>query len=142
MIYICITNIDYTTGIPCTEAPMRTGPTVPSIKGFVFDWNNISKWPIATTQQGVYLEAPLMFGSCDDDADLSVSGIISTYPAEEYQTLRVAEHQARKPFPSWVGDFETMRWEAPVPYPLDNKEYYWDESIINWVEVTRVNIFP
>ena len=32
--YIQITNIDADTGILCTEAPMRTGPAIPSVKGF------------------------------------------------------------------------------------------------------------
>lgn len=41
-----------------------------------------------------------------------------------------------KPFLSWSLNETTCQWESPVPYPADGKEYYWDESIINWVEVT------
>jgi len=38
-----------------------------------------------------------------------------------------------KPYESWVkGDNE---WVAPVPYPQDEKHYYWDEATISWVEV-------
>ena len=41
-----------------------------------------------------------------------------------------------KPFPSWVLNESTWLWEAPVIKPADDKKYVWDESIINWKEVT------
>jgi hypothetical protein len=39
---------------------------------------------------------------------------------------------APQPFPSWlrVGSF----WEAPVPYPTDDKFYTWDEATLSWIE--------
>lgn len=40
-----------------------------------------------------------------------------------------------KPYESWILDTDTFQWGSPVPYPQDDKQYYWDESIINWVEV-------
>jgi hypothetical protein len=40
------------------------------------------------------------------------------------------------PYPSWVLNTLTWLWEAPVPYPQDNKQYFWDEKIINWKEAT------
>lgn len=40
-----------------------------------------------------------------------------------------------KPFPSWVLDEATCRWEAPVPYPTDGKWYTWDEATQQWVAV-------
>jgi hypothetical protein len=40
-----------------------------------------------------------------------------------------------KPYPSWVLDEATCRWEAPVPYPTDGKRYIWDEATQTWVEV-------
>jgi hypothetical protein len=42
---------------------------------------------------------------------------------------------APKRFPSWVLNEDTCKWEAPVPRPIDNKEYDWDEATLNWVEV-------
>ena len=39
-----------------------------------------------------------------------------------------------KPFESWVLDEDTCRWEAPVPYPNDEKVYLWDEGSLSWVE--------
>lgn len=38
-----------------------------------------------------------------------------------------------KPYNSWVLDEVSCRWEAPVPYPEDNKQYYWDETTLSWV---------
>ena len=40
---------------------------------------------------------------------------------------------APKPYPSWVLNEETCRWEAPVPYPNDGQMYSWDESTKSWV---------
>lgn len=39
-----------------------------------------------------------------------------------------------KPYPSWVLDESTCRWEAPTPYPTDGKRYMWDEATQQWVE--------
>ena len=40
-----------------------------------------------------------------------------------------------KPFPSWTSNETTCTWEAPVPYPTDNKPYTWDEDNQVWVEI-------
>jgi hypothetical protein len=42
---------------------------------------------------------------------------------------------APKPYDSWVLNEETCRWEAPIPYPTDGKEYRWSEFDLDWVEV-------
>lgn len=39
-----------------------------------------------------------------------------------------------KPYPSWLLNTTTCDWNAPVPYPNDGKEYYWDETTQSWVE--------
>lgn len=43
---------------------------------------------------------------------------------------------ASKPFPSWLLDTNTCQWQAPVPYPTDGKNYYWNEDTQQWVEIT------
>jgi hypothetical protein len=43
---------------------------------------------------------------------------------------------APKPFPSWVLDEQTCRWEAPIAYPSDGKYYRWNEATQSWIEVT------
>lgn len=39
-----------------------------------------------------------------------------------------------KPFDSWVLNEELYKWEAPVAYPTDGKQYDWDEENLRWVE--------
>jgi hypothetical protein len=40
-----------------------------------------------------------------------------------------------QPFASWTLNNETAQWEAPTPYPNDEKRYTWDEETTSWVEV-------
>ncbi|ANH49216.1 hypothetical protein uvFWCGRAMDCOMC203_040 [Freshwater phage uvFW-CGR-AMD-COM-C203] len=40
------------------------------------------------------------------------------------------------PFASWVLNESIFRWESPVQYPTDNKDYRWDEVTTSWVERT------
>ena len=42
-----------------------------------------------------------------------------------------------KPYPSWTLVEETCNWTAPVFYPTDGKQYSWDETTINWVEINE-----
>ena len=42
-----------------------------------------------------------------------------------------------QPFASWTLNNETAQWEAPTPYPTDDKRYTWDEATIAWVEVAE-----
>ncbi len=39
-----------------------------------------------------------------------------------------------KPFPSWSLN-DDYKWEAPIQYPTDNKEYNWDEDSQTWIEI-------
>lgn len=42
-----------------------------------------------------------------------------------------------KPFASWLLNETTCRWEAPSHYPQDERQYYWDEPTMTWVEVAE-----
>ena len=44
-----------------------------------------------------------------------------------------------KPFNSWVLNEDTCLWEAPIARPTDGKNYLWDESVVNWIEVQGEN---
>lgn len=57
------------------------------------------------------------------------AGIGYTYDAERDAFI------APKPFDSWTLD-ENCKWQSPVPHPTDNKVYKWNESILNWEEIT------
>jgi hypothetical protein len=41
-----------------------------------------------------------------------------------------------KQYPSWVLNESTCLWDAPTPMPT-NGIYKWDESSLNWIEVTQ-----
>ena len=41
---------------------------------------------------------------------------------------------APQPFPSWTLDEDTCHWEAPTPYPDDDKKYTWNEDTLSWIE--------
>jgi hypothetical protein len=44
----------------------------------------------------------------------------------------------QKPYGSWVLDEETCRWVSPVPKPLGNDFYRWNEKLVDWeLEVTE-----
>jgi hypothetical protein len=38
-----------------------------------------------------------------------------------------------QPFASWTLNNEIAQWEAPVPYPTDDKFYIWDEATTSWL---------
>lgn len=40
-----------------------------------------------------------------------------------------------QPFPSWTLNTTTCEWEAPTPYPQNEKTYHWDEATTSWVEL-------
>jgi hypothetical protein len=37
-----------------------------------------------------------------------------------------------KPYASWLLDTDTGLWNAPTPYPTDNKNYGWNEDEQSW----------
>lgn len=131
--HICVTHVDARTGVPCDVAPMRKGPAFPNVKGLVIQWFNQTEWPT---------DKPLFYGTCDDDADLTVAGIVSVLSEQEYTMLWDTEKatvinqiRARRAdtytneadpifFKSQRGEAEIAEWEAKVdeirlryPYP-------------------------
>jgi hypothetical protein len=39
-----------------------------------------------------------------------------------------------QPFPSWILN-SNKQWEAPLPYPQDDKVYVWNEETQSWDEM-------
>lgn len=140
--HIVVTEVDHITRIPCTVEPQRTGPSMPEVKGLQFKWQNQSTWPVELAPTGVYLRAPLYYCTCDDDADITIAGVLEVLTETEWNARRVTEHDATKPYPSWIGYLDTMSWSAPVARPVDavmnggNVRYQWDEATLNWVVQT------
>lgn len=40
-----------------------------------------------------------------------------------------------KPFNSWILNYDTFRWDPPVPKPTDPKFCCWDEEKMIWTEM-------
>jgi hypothetical protein len=40
-----------------------------------------------------------------------------------------------QPYPSWILNNNTAKWEAPTAYPTDGKSYNWNEELKTWIEV-------
>ena len=115
---------------------------MPAVKGWTHLWHDSSTWPVSTDATGTYLRAPKYYGTCDDDADTSIAGVLQVLTEAEFNAAKVAEHEARRPYPSWIGYPDTMTWAAPVARPADavinggNVRYQWDEATVNWVVQT------
>lgn len=143
MKYICVTEVDAKTKVLCTVEPQRTGPSMPNVKNLKIIWADESTWPVEVDSTGVYLRAPKYYGTCDDDADTTIPGVLEVLTEAEWNAAKELEHYARKPYPSWIGYLDTMTWGAPVPRPIDaivnggNVMYRWDEETINWVPVNQ-----
>jgi len=41
---------------------------------------------------------------------------------------------APQPYPSWILDEVTCKWNAPKPYPADGNYYRWNEELTEWIE--------
>ena len=112
---------------------------MPAVKGYTHIWHDSSTWPVSTAPDGTYLRAPRYYGTCDDDADTTIAGVLQVLTEAEFNAAKVIEHEARKPYPSWIGYLDTMTWAAPVARPADavmnggNVRYQWDEATVNWV---------
>jgi hypothetical protein len=85
---------------------------------------------------GKYLRAPKYYGTCDDDANVDVPGVLEVITEIEWMTRKHDEFYARQPYPSWVWNSFDFTWSSPVPYPegADFSAYEWDEKTTSWVE--------
>jgi hypothetical protein len=68
-------------------------------------------------------EDPSIFIKYDDENPAVIGGL--RYNGFFYQP---------QPFNSWLRDEENHTWTPPIPYPSDEKIYFWNEDILNWEE--------
>ena len=83
---IKFTYVDKESRRPVSEEPAVNGPEFPSVPGITFDFGNESEWPCSF---------PLFYGSCDDDADPLIPGIIDVLSQDDYDAARSVEMNAR-----------------------------------------------
>jgi hypothetical protein len=92
MKYIAVTHVDKRTKVPGFKAPMKNGPVFPDVKGLKVEWWDQSRWPIQHPD-----DYPLFYGTCDDDADVDIPGVMRNLAKENYDDLYAMELRARKP---------------------------------------------
>ena len=96
MKYIKFTYVDAVTGISITSEPAQNGPVFPPVAGLEFSWARESHYPT---------DMPEFFGTCPDDSDTQVDGVLGGYVQQDWETMREDEMRARNPVPQQV----TMR---------------------------------
>ena len=110
--YICVTHVDAVTKIPCTTAPMSHGPSFPEVEGLNIVWWNQTEWPT---------DRPLFYGTCSDNANTDIPGVINVLTEEQYLASRETETgiksmQVRDErdyrIRSEVDVYNPIRWEA------------------------------
>jgi hypothetical protein len=94
MKYIRYTQVDSVTGVSIAKAPAANGPSHPAIPGLQFLWARESDYPT---------NSPEFFGTCPDDSDTDVEGVIGLYGATDFDSMHVAELSLR-PKPSSIQD--------------------------------------
>jgi len=96
MQYIKFTYVDSVTGVSITKQPATNGPVFPAVAGLEYVWARESQYPT---------NVPEFFGTCPDDADTQVDGVLGVYLHADWETMREDEMRARNPVPQQV----TMR---------------------------------
>jgi len=92
MKHIAVTHVDSRSKIPGFKSPMRHGPTFPEVKGLSVVWWDQSRWPIEHPD-----DYPLFYGTCDDDADLELPGVMRVFTEEAYNEMYQQELRDRLP---------------------------------------------
>ena len=96
MQYLKFTYVDAVTGISIASEPAANGPVFPNVVGLEFAWACESRYPT---------DVPEFFGTCPEDADTQVDGVLGVYVQADWETLWADEMRARNPVPQQV----TMR---------------------------------
>ena len=90
MKYVIVTHVDADTKIPCTEAPMRTGPSFPELAGLNLVFDDHSRWPLSVID-GIYDKPPHFYGTCDDTADTTLAGVLGVITEAEFLVAQATE---------------------------------------------------
>lgn len=115
--YICVTQVDAATKIPCNVAPMATGPSYPALQNLVIEFWNESVWPTSF---------PLFYGTCSDNVDTATPGIVKVLTEEEFNNAKTAENEARIWFVKTKATtlLNNTDWTQVADCPLLNKQEF------------------
>jgi hypothetical protein len=88
MKHIKFTYVDSVTGVSIAKQPATNGPVFPAVAGLEYVWARESRYPT---------DVPEFFGTCPDDADTQVDGVLGVYLQADWETMREDEMRARGP---------------------------------------------
>jgi hypothetical protein len=88
MKHIKFTYVDSVTGVSIAKQPATNGPVFPAVAGLEYVWARESRYPT---------DVPEFFGTCPDDADTKVDGVLGVYLQADWETMREDEMRARGP---------------------------------------------
>ncbi len=88
MKHIKFTYVDSVTGISVAKQPATNGPVFPDIPGLEYRWARESQYPT---------DVPEFFGTCPDDANTQIDGVLGVYLQADWETMRDDELRARGP---------------------------------------------
>lgn len=88
MKYIKFTYVDAVTGISIAKQPAPNGPVFPSVAGLEYGWSRESRYPT---------DVPEFFGTCPDESDVQIDGVLGIYIQQDWETMRADEMAARGP---------------------------------------------
>jgi len=90
MKYLKFTYVDAVTGISIAKQPAANGPVFPHVTGLEYAWARESRYPT---------DVPEFFGTCPDDSDTQIDGVLGVYSQADWETMRADEMAARNPAP-------------------------------------------
>ena len=99
--------------------------------------NGVVKRVVASTQE--FIDSGKL-GDPKNWVETSVDGSIRKNYAGvgyNYDSIRDAFIPPRT-FTSWILEEDSCLWKAPIPVPQDGKGYDWNEDLLNWVEVPKL----
>ena len=96
MKHIKFTYVDSITSTSVAKQPATNGPVFPAVAGLEYVWARESRYPT---------DVPEFFGTCPDDTDTQVDGVLGVYLQADWETMRGDEMCVRYPVPQQV----TMR---------------------------------
>lgn len=87
MQYLKFTHVDAVTRVSVATEPAANGPDYPAVAGLQLEWARESVWPVSV---------PEFFGTCPDESDTDVDGVLAVITQADYDAAREAELAARE----------------------------------------------
>ena len=113
MKHLTFTYVDNQTGVPGYVEPMRNGPAFPNVPGLTYLFALESLYPT---------EKPIFYGTCDDDADVRIPGVLHVVSAEDAFSAHANEVRRRLANKRWMVETGgTTIAGMPVPTDRDTQ---------------------